>query len=162
MAKVIQAVDPHAAWSTMSVRTVAKIFVFGLLVGIVSFALYVGLDRFVFEPVLCRENAALARCESKDEFAAGAAIVLGSFLGLFLLVRERVYRPILAIVGIAISLWGVFGLIGVLPLALAACVGTLLFALAYVVFSWLVQPTSLVVSLAGVLIVSALARLAVG
>jgi hypothetical protein len=141
---------------------VAKIFVFGLLVGIVSFALYVGLDRFVFEPILCRENAALARCESKDEFAAGAAIVLGSLLGLFLLVRERVYRPILAILGIAVALWGVFGLVGVLPIVLAACVATLLFGLAYVVFSWLVQPTSLVVSLVGVLVVSALARLAVG
>lgn len=162
MAKVIQAVDPHAAWSTMSVRMVAKIFLYGLLVGVVSFALYVGLDRFVFEPVLCRENAALARCESKDEFAAGAAIVLGSLLGLFLLVRERVYRPILAIIGIAISLWGVFGLVGVLPILLAACVATILFGLAYVVFSWLVQPTSLVVSLVGVLIVSALARLAIG
>lgn len=162
MAKVIQAVDPHAAWSTMSVRMVAKIFLYGLLVGVVSFALYVGLDRFVFEPVLCRENAALARCESKDEFAAGAAIVLGSLLGLFLLVRERVYRPILAIIGIAISLWGVFGLVGVLPILLAACVATILFGLAYVVFSWLVQPTSLVVSLVGVLVVSALARLAIG
>lgn len=162
MAKVIQAVDPHAAWTTMSVRMVTKIFLFGLLVGIVSFALFVGLDRFVFEPVLCRENAALARCENKETFAAGTAIVLGSLLGLFLLVRERVYRPILAIIGIAISMWGIFGLVGTLPVFLAASVATLLFALAYVVFSWLVQPTSLVVSLVGVVIVSALARLAVG
>jgi hypothetical protein len=162
VAKVIQAVDPHAAWTTMSIRTVAKIFAFGLLVGLVSFALYVGLDRFVFEPVLCRENAALARCESKEEFAAGAAIVVASFLGLFLLVRERVYRPILAIIGIAVALWGIFGLVGALPVVLAACVTALLFALAYVVFSWLVQPTSLLISIAGVVIVSALARLAVG
>lgn len=162
MAKVIQAIDPHAAWTNMSMRTIAKIFAFGLLVGIVSFALYVGLDRFVFEPILCRENGALARCESKEEFAAGAAVVLGSFLGLFLLVRERVYRPILAVLGIAISLWGVFGLVGALPVVLAACVAMLLFALAYVVFSWLVQPTSLVVSLVGVVVVATLARLAVG
>lgn len=162
MAKIIEAVDPHAAWATMSVTTLTRIFVYGLLVGVVSFALYVGLDRFVFEPILCRESAALARCETKDEFAAGTAIVLGALLGLFLLVRERVYRPILAIIGVLVALWGVFALVGSLPVFLAAFVAVLLFALAYVLFSWLVQPTSLVVSLVGVILVATLARIAIG
>ena len=162
MAKIIEVSDPHAAWATMSVTAVTRIFLYGLLVGLVSFALYVGLDRFVFEPILCRESTALARCESKDEFAAGTAIVLGALLGLFLLVRERVYRPILAIIGVVIALWGIFTLVGSLPVVLAAVVATLLFALAYVLFSWLVQPTSLLVSLAGVTIVAILARVAMG
>ena len=162
MAKVIEAVDPHAAWATMSVKTLTRIFLYGLMVGLVSFGLYVGLDRLVFEPVLCRENVALARCENKEQFAAGTAIVLGSLLGLFLLVRERVYRPILAILGVGIALWGIYALVGVLPVVLAAVVSTLMFALAYVLFSWLVQPTSLVISLLGVVVASALARLAIG
>lgn len=162
MAKVIEATDPHAAWTTMSVRTLTRIFLYGLLAGIVSFALYVGVERLVFEPVLCRESAALARCDAKDEFAAGAAIVLGSLLGLFLLVRERVYRPILAIIGVVVALWGIFALVGTLPIALAAVVATLLFALAYVLFSWLVQPTSLVISLVGVIVAATLARIAIG
>jgi len=146
----------------MSVKMLTRIFLYGLLVGIVSFALYVGLERFVFEPVLCRDSVALARCETKDEIAAGSAIVLGSLLGLFLLVRERVYRPILAILGVMVALWGIFGLVGSLPVVLAAVVATLLFALAYVLFSWLVQPTSLVISLVGVVVAAALARLAIG
>lgn len=162
MAKIIEATDPHAAWATMSVTTLTRIFLYGLLVGVVSFAFYVGLDRFVFEPILCRESAALARCETKDEFAAGAAIVLGGLLGLFLLVRERVYRPILAIIGVTVALWGIFALVGSLPVLLAALVATLLFALSYLLFSWLVQPTSLLVSIAGVIVVSVLARLAIG
>lgn len=162
MAKIIEASDPHAAWATMNVTTVARVFVYGIIVGLLSFALYVGLDRFVFEPILCRESAALARCETKDDFAAGTAIVLGSFLGLFLLVRERVYRPILAIIGVIIALWGIFALVGSLPVVLAAIVATLLFGLSYVLFSWLVQPTSLLISIAGVVVVSVLARLAIG
>lgn len=162
MAKVIEASDPHAAWATMSVQTLTKIFMYGLLVGLVSFALYVGFDRFVFQPILCNENVALARCESKSEFAAGTAIVLGSLIGLFLLVRERVYRPILAILGVAVALWGIFALAGSLPIILSAAVVIVLFALAYVLFSWLVQPTSLMISLVGVAVVAALARLAIG
>jgi len=162
VAKVIEAIDPHAAWATMSVQTLTRIFLYGAIVGLTSFLLYIGLDRLVFDPILCREGAALARCESKDEFAAGTAIVLGSLLGLFFLVRERVYRPILAILGVAVALWGVYALLAQLPVVLAGLVATVLFALSYVLFSWLVQPTSLVVSIIGVVVISALARLAIG
>ena len=162
MARVIEAIDPHAAWATMSVKTLTRIFLYGLIVGVVSFMLYVGFDRLIFEPVLCRESAALARCESKGQFAAGAAIIIGSLLGLFLLVRERVYRPILAILGVGVGLWGIYALLGALPVVLAAIASTLVFALAYVLFSWLVQPTSLVISLVGVVVVAALSRLAIG
>jgi hypothetical protein len=162
VAKVIEASDPHAAWATMSVRTVTNIFLYGLLVGVVTFALYLLLERYVFEPILCRESASLARCDSREPIASGAAILLTSMLGLVLLVRERVYRPILAIIGVAISLWGVFALVAGLPIVLAAIVSVILFAVAYVLFSWLVQPTSLVVSIASVAIVAVLARLAIG
>ena len=162
MAKVIEAADPHAAWATMSVQTLTRIFLYGLLVGIVSFALYLGLERFVFEPILCRENLGLTRCETKDEIAAGTAIVLGSLMGLFLLVRERVYRPILAVLGVMVAIWGIFTLVGALPVYLAAVVATLIFGLTYVLFSWLVQPTSLLVSLVAVIVMATLARIAIG
>ncbi len=162
MAKVIEASDPHAAWATMSVRTLTNIFLFGLLAGLTTFILYVGLDKLVFEPVLCNESAGLARCESKGDYAGGVAIVIGSIVGLVLLVRERVYRPILAIIGVAVGLWGIFGLILNLPFLLAVLTATIMFGLAYVLFSWLVQPTSLVISVVGVVAVAALARLAIG
>lgn len=162
MAKIIEASDPHAAWATMNMRTVANILLYGLIVGLVTFLLYVGLERFVFEPILCREADALARCENRQEFAGGIAIVLGSILGLVLLVRERVYRPILAIIGIAVCMWGIFGLVAGLPVILAGATAVVLFAVTYVLFSWLVQPTSLVISLLGVVLVATLARLVVG
>lgn len=162
MAKVVEASDPHAAWATMSVKTIANIFLYGLLVGVITFALYLVLERYVFEPILCRESAALARCDSKEAIASGAAIILSSMLGLIMLVRERVYRPILAIIGIIISLWGVFALVAGLPVILAAIVSVILFAVAYVLFSWLVQPTSLMISIGAVVVVSALARIAIG
>lgn len=146
----------------MSVRTITNIFLYGLLVGVVTFGLYLLLERFVFEPILCRESAALARCGSKEAIASGASIALASLLGLVLLVRERVYRPILAILGVAISLWGVFALVAGLPVILAGFVSIILFAVAYVLFSWLVQPTSLLVSVVAVAVVSALARVAMG
>jgi hypothetical protein len=38
----------------------------------------------------------------------------------------------------------------------------IMFGIAYLLFSWLVQPTSLIISIVGVVVVSAIARLAVG
>lgn len=162
MAKVIEAKDPHAAWATMEVQTLARVFLYGLIVGVVTYFLFVIVEQLVFEPVLCREGATLAKCESKDEISAGVAIILGSFGGLTFLVRERVYRPIMVVLGVALSLWGIFSLIGGLPFILAVAVIGILFATAYTVFAWLTQPTSLVISITGVVIAVVLARIALG
>ncbi len=160
MAKVIEANNPHMAWDTMSMRSVLAIFLYGFGVGIVTYVAYLLLERFVFDPILCRQNVSLVQCSSTSSISAGMAIVVGSFLGLVLLVRERVYRPILAILGVAISLWGIFGLLASLPILLAIIIGSLLFAIAYLLFSWLVQPTSLVISITCVVVAAILARLA--
>lgn len=162
MAKVIEANNPHTAWETMSMRTVATIFLYGVGVGVITYIAYMLLERFVFDPILCRESVALVRCENASSISAGMAIVIGSFVGLALLVRERVYRPILAILGVSVSLWGIFALLASLPFLISVIVCALLFATAYVVFSWLVQPTSLIVSIVGVVVVTILARLALG
>lgn len=158
MAKVVEASDPHAAWTTMNMRMVLNVFLYGALVGAITFILYLLLNKLVFEPILCRDTIALAHCGSKDEFSSGVAIVLASLLGLFLLVRERVYRPILAIIGVCVSLWSILGLVALLPVVLAGFVTVILFGICYVLFSWLVQPTSLLISVAGVAIVALLAR----
>lgn len=160
MAKMVEATDPHAAWAMMGQRKLINIFISGLLVGVVTYALYLLLERFVFDPVLCRDSVALARCETKDEFAGGVALLLGSMLGLVLLVRELVYRPILALVGVVISLWGLFALVAAFPWFVALVIVALMFGIAYVLFSWLVQPTSLFLCLAVVTIAAVAARLA--
>jgi hypothetical protein len=162
VAKVIGVSDPHAAWATMNVRTILNILLYGVVVGFITFLLYLLLSHFVFEPILCRDSVALARCETKDGFASGVAIVLGAIVGLVFLVRERVYRPILAIIGVCVSLWGIFALLALLPVVLAGIVAVILFSLSYVLFSWLVQPTSLAISVVGVVVVAVLARMAVG
>ncbi len=162
MAKVVEAVHPHAAWNTMNVRSIVTVFLYGFGVGILTYALYIALEQFVFDPILCKENSALVHCEDAPSIAGGVAMILGSLAGLALLVRERVYRPIMAILGVLIALWGIFTVTASLPLIVAILYVALLFAAAYTLFSWLVQPTSLVFSIAGVFIVASLARLAMG
>jgi hypothetical protein len=160
VAKVIEANNPHTAWEAISVRSAVAVFLYGLGVGLVTYGLYLVLERFIFDPILCRESTAIVDCDSTTTVAAGMAIVIGSILGLVLLVRERIYRPMLAILGVGLSLWGVFTLVAGLPLVIAAIIIALLYGVAYALFSWLSQPANLVVSVAAVLVVAVLARLA--
>lgn len=162
MAKVIETSNPREVWVTMSMRTVLVVFLYGASVGAISYLMHLVFERFIFDPILCRESAAIVRCESASAISAGTAMVVGSFIGLTLLVRERIYRPILAIIGLTVSLWGVFMLVAQLPAVLALVVVSLIFAAAYVLFSWLVQPKSLEISIASVVLATILARLALG
>lgn len=147
MAKVVEAVDPQAAWATMSWRSLISIGLIGVLIGVVTYALNLVLLHLVFEPIMCRDSLALVRCDSKESLSAGVAIVLASMVGLVFLVRERVYRPLLVILAVALSMWGIFVAVAGLPWLLATVVVALAFALCYMLFAWLVQPNSLAISL---------------
>lgn len=160
MAKIVDASDPHAAWATMSLKTALNIFLYGLFVGVLTFVLYILLERFVFDPLLCAESVESDRCQNSGSYAGGIAIFLGATMGLVLLVKERVYRPILAIIGVVFGLWTIFGIVQTLPVTIAGIVIGILFGLAYVLYSWLVQPTSLLVSVLGIIVVTVLARIA--
>lgn len=161
MAKVVEAIDSHAAWSVMRPRTALNVFLYGLIVGAVTYLLFLLLDRLVFQMILCQQGMVTARCDTSSGYASGVSIILGSIVGLVLLVRERIYRPILAIIGVCVSLWTIFAIVASLPLLVALVIISVIFGLSYLLFSWLVQPTSLFVSLAGVIIVSTLARLGI-
>ena len=158
MAKVIEATEPRLAWTIMSPLGTLNIALQGALVGVVTYALYLLLVNYVFTPILCNQANDVGRCDSAPAFAGAMAILIGSMLGLILLIRERVYRPLLAILGIVVGLWGVFGLVVNLPWIAAALIIVATFALAYALFSWLVQPASLMAGAVAVLVVAVLIR----
>lgn len=147
MAKVIEAVEPQSAWATMSWRALISIGLIGVLIGVVTYALYLVLLHLVFEPIMCRDSVALVRCGSKESVSSGVAIVLASMVGLVFLVRERVYRPLLVILAVALAMWGLFVAVASLPWLTATLIVAITFALCYMLFAWLVQPNSLAISL---------------
>lgn len=146
MPKVVEANVTDRTWMSMSLQSLAKIFVSGLVVGLAMYALYLVLERFVFGPILCKEVAGFATCDSKESFAGGAAIIVGSLAALVLLVRERVYRPLLVVLAVGLSLWGIFALIVTLPWVLAGIASAIIFGLAYALFAWLAQPINFIVA----------------
>jgi hypothetical protein len=119
----------------MTVRELVSVIVTGLVAGLLVTGLAYVLDHFVFSAVLCRVQAP-ANCNDAPGYAMTVAIIIASIAALAVLVRQRVYRPLLVVLAAAISLWGIQRLTDSLPLYGEILVIGVFFGLAYGLFSW--------------------------
>lgn len=156
--KSVDQVQPGAI--LMSWQDVVKVIVAGALAGILTMALYVLLDRYVFTPTLCSDmNAGTGRCDNRLLFSSGVALVVAAFPVLFYFVNQRIYRPLLVVIVSIAALWNVPLLIGELSLSVAILVAGLLFAGIYLLMAWLVQVRNFLVALGLSVIVVVVLRL---
>lgn len=130
-----------------SVSDMVRVFITGLSIGLISFALYYLLKQYVFTPMLCN-NAALGnlRCQNVDGLANGVAMIIGGIGGLVALVQMRVLRPLLVVLCASIGLWNIL-LLGSNLVWWQSALGILvIFGLAYAAFTWLVQLRSFIIA----------------
>lgn len=153
-AKVIE--QPRPTVVAMSHRDLARVFITGLIIGLVIYGLYIALNRYVFAPTLCAETGLLERCDNRDSYAATMAMLIGGFGGLFAMVKLRVYRPLLVAILATLTLWGMLELATTLSWWLTALTVAVIVAFAYTAFAWIVTVRNLYVALglAGVLILA--------
>ena len=127
-------------------REVATVLVIGAIVGLLTAITYYLLERFVFSAVLCREGAD-SSCADAPNYAMIVATVVGTIVGLVALVQARVYRPLLVVVGTAAALWGVSGLVADLAWYFALAIAVALYAVTYLLFSWMARIRSFIAAL---------------
>lgn len=140
--------QPRPVALLMPWRDSLKVLLAGVLVGLVTFALYLLLDKYLFTPTLCNDlNAGTGRCENKLFFSSSIAMIISAIVGLFFVVQQRVFRPLLVVLLVTIGLWNVLMLTVGLSTWLSALMTVIIFALAYGAFAWLVQIRNLVVAL---------------
>lgn len=108
----------------------------GAIVGVATWILTYILSEYVIGMIACGTGSSLIACSSAPSVSAGLSLVFASLVGLTLLVRRRVFRPLLVVLMAAITLWGINGswldernLANMLLTVLVS-------ALVYVVFSW--------------------------
>lgn len=121
-------------------REMFTIAIVGIIIGLLTLAIYFMLDRYVFTPALCNDTGAgLANCEGKEYYASALAMVAGGLGGLFALVQQRTFRPLLVVLLVTIGLWNIIIYMTGMTWWMGVLAGALLFGVAYVVFAWLVQ-----------------------
>ncbi len=144
---------------SMSLRELITIIVSGAVVGAAVVGLYLLLNHFVFSSVLCRPQAP-ADCAQAPLYAMVVAQLIGIVAGIGILVRLRVYRPLLVVLATVIALWTLQALIAPFVWWGALLVAALLFGICYGLFAWIARIRSFILALVITVVLVVIARIA--
>lgn len=117
------------------------------------------LNRFVVEPLACRDLATASACVDSFGLAGSIAAVLAALLGVVLLVRAFQPRPIIIASATAVLLWDLGTLMSGLSWWATLLWGIFLYVACYVLFSLTSRLRAIIPALAVTLIVIVAIRL---
>lgn len=133
--------------------------VIGAVVGFVGWLLMLGIYHWVLNPVFCRSADTATACANSGLTSWIIAFAIMSVVGLFMLIRANVFRPLLIVVAAFVTLWAL-GL-WFLPLVwwLGLIWNTILFALAYALYAWLASADRFIFALIAIVVLVIIMRL---
>jgi hypothetical protein len=85
-----------------------------LVAGVVTWLFGLAVKVWVVEPIFCHSTDSFAVCANGGSVAFVVGLVFAHLLGLALLVRGTVYRPLLVVVATVVTLYGIDSWLGVL------------------------------------------------
>ena len=142
----------------MPQQHVMRIVLLGVGLGVVGFLLSLIIRDVILVPVFCG-NVSVGKCAGVADSAANISAVIVAIAGLLGLVRLSVYRPLLIVLAVAISFWGLGSLTVDLPWYEALSWWVLFYAAGYTAFAWLVRPRAFLPTLLIIITAVALIRI---
>lgn len=120
----------------MSWQNFLATVVTGLFVGAVVWGLTYAISQYALPRFVCEPNSTILLCTQADTFASNLATIFGALVGVLLLLKFNVFRPLLVVVVTAIALWSiekwVQGGAWYEPLLLTAA----FYCISYATFAW--------------------------
>ena len=113
-----------------------QIALLGASIGVLQWGLSLLIGGFVVDQILCRSTTIIASCAQSAVVAGNIATIMTSVIGLVVLVRMRVLRPIVVVVASAVLLWSLPVMSAGLAWGEVVFWSALLYGLAYSVFAW--------------------------
>lgn len=147
MAKVRELIERVEPAVTMSYRQLWWIGLIGAGVGLAAWLLGMLLDAALFRFIFCRE-AGLSGCAVSSTYGNAAGLLIATGLGVWALVRIQIFRPLIIGLAAALTLWGVYGALDGQVWYVSMLVGVILFALAYMLFGWIMRLRSMLWAIA--------------
>ncbi len=141
----------------MTWRELARIGAIGAVIGALSVGLYVLFHTYIFQAVLCRDQANTA-CGQAATYAAITTAFIASFVAVVVLAHIRVYRPLLIILAAILALWGIQAIAAVLPWCWALVGMIAVGALAYSLFAWIARIRSFILSAVVAIVIAVIIR----
>ena len=127
----------------MPSQHMVQIALLGVALGFAAALVALLVRQVVLVPLFCGDPTS-GPCLDVNDSAANISAVIIAVIGLLGLIRLSVFRPLLVVVAVLISLWGLGSWTHGLQWYEALAWSILLYALCYVAFSWLVRPRSFV------------------
>ena len=159
MARVRELFERVEPAVTMSYRQLLWVGVVGLGVGLVAWVLGQLLDMGLFRFIFCRD-AGIEGCVTSGNYGNAAGILIATGLGVWGLVRFQIFRPLLIGLAAALTLWGIYNTLDPQPWYVTLFIGMLLFAVAYMLFAWVMRLRSLLWAAVVTIIVLVVVRFA--
>ena len=141
----------------MTWRELARIGAIGAVIGALSVGLYVLFHTYIFQAVLCRDQANAACAQAATDAAITTAFI-ASFVAVVVLAHIRVYRPLLIILAAILALWGIQSIVAVLPWYWALAGMIAVGALAYSLFAWIARIRSFILSAVVAIVIAVIIR----
>ena len=130
----------------MTTRELVSTTIAGAVAGASIAVLYLLMHHFVFQAVLCRAQA-MSGCSEAPSYAMTVAMIIGAIVGVGILSKLRIYRPLLIVVAVAISLWGMSAIVAGFQWYWLLLSFAVLFGLAYALFAWVARIRSFILAL---------------
>jgi len=157
MVKVLSDTEPPVKISAWQDEVSA--FVSGALVGLATWILTYLLSEYVIGVIACRSGSSLIGCDDSTAVSAGFALIFASLAGLTLLVRRRVFRPLLVVLAATITLWGINGSWLEQRTLGNVLLTVLIMGLIYLMFAWFGKIRQFGVAIAATVVLVVLFRL---
>lgn len=139
-------------------RAMVKIALIGIVLGLLVWGLTFVLEHYVLGAMLCRDEAA-ATCVNLVTYAGNISAVIVGIIGVVVLVRAQVFRPLLIALSVTVSLWGMAAWLAQLSLPEQMLWSVILSGLLYSLYAWLARIRNAVVVLVVFVLIVAATRL---
>jgi hypothetical protein len=139
-------------------RVVMRVVLASMLLGLIAWALTYILQHFVLRAIFCQNPSAV--CTNLSGYSGGISAIIVMVIGVVMLVRIGVYRPLLVALCVMVSLWGLASWINGLGIFESIFWTVGLYAVAYTLYSWLARLRSAVIMLVVILLVVLITRVA--
>lgn len=151
--------QPRPKFAEMTVQTVVRIAILGAVLGLIAWGVSALVANYVIDPLFCKvEGGNFSVCSQGGLLASNIASLLVGGLAVIALLRLGVFRPLLISLAVVITLWGIGPWMGALPWYVSLTWTILLYAVAYVAFSWLARIRVFWIALLAMTIVVIVAR----
>lgn len=133
---------------------------FGAATGLIFWLLTVLLQRYVVDPLVCRQLINATLCANSTPLAGNIAAILTAAIAVVFLVRAQIARPIILAVATAALLWDLALWTNGLFWLEAVVWSVVLYALCYALFAWITRYATLWVTVVLSLLIIVIIRIA--